>query len=229
MRDTYAWKTFTFDSWAADAALQTPKRIVVHRQGNPGASAINALNWGNSNKKFSIHRYVEDGTVYGGLPLERHAFHILEPRIAEQKGFRATGQYGRRGDYDSIGIETVDIPGGGPGQEYSLSQETRISLVLVLKRLIQVTRLTVNDIYEHADFDPWTRSEDLGNAINMDDLRADVQDSLDGKTPWRTVQQYAYGTPAPAEWNPKRVDRYNEGWNDAIQTMRNAINSIKEK
>lgn len=201
MRTTYQWRSFKF-SRESGAAPQVPKRIVVHRQGNPGAKALNALNWGNSTGAFTIHRYIEDDVVYGAIPLEKHAYHVLEPRIAEARGYRANGAYGRRGDYDSIGIETVDLPGGGPGQAYSLSQETRISLVLVCATLVKALGLTVADIDEHAAYDPWTRKEDLGDALYIPDLRLDVQDHLDGREPWRTVQQFAYGKPAPETWKP---------------------------
>lgn len=230
MRDTYQWRTFAFGLWATSSAMQTPKRIIIHRQGNPGAKAINALNWGNTTKAFSIHRYIEDDTVYGAIPLECHAYHVSEPRTAATLGYRTLGQYGERGDYDSIGIETVDLPGGAAGQEYHLSQETRITLLLVLKRLLEVTNLTPRDVWQHSDFDRWNRPHDLGDALSMGDLRADLTDMLAGREPWRTVQQYATGAPAPPSWNPTPVvDRYNEGWNDAIKAARSALDGLKEK
>lgn len=200
-RTTYQWRTFKF-SRESQAAPQRANRIVVHRQGNPGATATNALNWGERNNAFTIHRYIEDDVVYGAIPLERHAFHVLEPRIVETRGLRVTGAHGRRGDYDSVGIETVDLPGGGPGQTYHLSRETRISLVAVCANLVKALRLSVADIDEHATWDPWTRPEDVGNALYIPDLRLDVQDVLDGREPWRTVQQHAFGKPAPESWRP---------------------------
>lgn len=204
MRTIYQWKTFKF-SRESQAAPQQAKRIVVHRQGNPGAKALGALQWGERENAFTIHRYIEDDVVYGAIPLEKHAFHVLEPRIAEQRGYRVTGAHGRRGDYDSIGIETVDVKGGGPGQAYSLSQETRISLVLVCATLVKALGLTVEDIDEHAAYDPWTRSEDLGDALYIPDLRLDVQNFLDGREPWRTVGKFAYGRPAVGD-PPKTVE-----------------------
>src|SRR5690606_22011673 len=64
MRTIYQWKTFKF-SRESQAAPQQAKRIVVHRQGNPGATALGALQWGERENAFTIHRYIEDDVVYG--------------------------------------------------------------------------------------------------------------------------------------------------------------------
>lgn len=184
---------------------QTPKRVIVHRQGNPGARAQNAINWGQSTRSFSIHRYVDsdpEGTVFYTQEHTQHANHVLEARIARDRGFRVDGPYGARGDYDSFGIETCDVWGGGEGQTYSLPQETRISLVILCRDALIDFQLTPEDISEHADWDPWQRPDDLGQALYIPDLREDVRDLLEGREPWRTVQEFAFGGPAPESWKP---------------------------
>lgn len=186
-----------------------PDRIIIHRQGNPGAHALDALNWGNREGTFTIHTYIEDDLVIHCVPLHKHAFHAHSGSADKAAAFgypvlTPTGQ--RRGDIKAVGIETVDIAGGGPGQAYSLSQETRISLVLVLARQCRelgLDPLNGRTIEEHASYDPVNRAEDLGNAIFVPDLREDVADLLAGREPWRTVQQFAYGRPAPEEWRPE--------------------------
>lgn len=236
MRQTYTSQRYTF-ARESSAASQSVKRIVVHRQGNPGARAINSLDWGNRTGAYTIHYYVEDGTVYRAIPENKHAFHVREARKAQAEGYRVTGAYGTRGDYDSIGIETVDLPGGGPGQSYHLSQETRISLVPLLAEIVQRHGLSVDRIEEHAHWDPWTRPEDLGNALYIPDLRLDVQDQIEGRTPWRTVQAHAFGRAAPSSWKPspqtppappqRPVDL--SGVSEAITTAETALQDAKKR
>lgn len=208
MRNTFREEHFTF----TNPSLQgwghgQPDRIIVHRQGNPGAHARDALAWGNREGTFTIHTYIEDDLVFHCVPLNRHAFHAASGSAAQAKAWgypHLTPGGSPRGDIRAVGIETVDVPGGGPGQAYSLSQETRITLVLVLARQcleLGLDPLNGHTIEEHAGYDPVTRSEDLGDALHIPDLRLDVADFMAGRTPWRTVQQFAFGRPAPESWN----------------------------
>lgn len=201
MRTTYETRAFTFDQWAPTIS-QKPKRIILHRQGNPGATALNALNWGNRERRFTIHSYIGGKVCYDAIPADRHAFHVSEYRVAAARGFKSSGSYGPRGDYESIGLETEDVKGGAPGQAYSLTQETRITLLLRAAEYAEAWDLEPQDVYFHSDFDPWTRTEDLGNALNLGDFRADLFDYMTDKEPWRTVGQHASGVPAPESWRP---------------------------
>ena len=205
MRRTYELRDFAFTNAALAGwhqRIEDIRRIIVHRQGNPGATALNALNWGNSTAAFSIHDYVEDGVCYHAVKADRHAFHVTEHRLAEQRGFQVLAAGGiKRGDIDTIGIETVDVAGGAAGQIYSLSQQTRITLVLRLADWLRyLPQLTVEAISEHADWDTWQRPDDLGDALNIPDLREDVRDLIEGREPWRTVQEFATGMRAPESW-----------------------------
>ena len=182
-----------------------PERIAVHRNDNLGAGMLNTLEWGERTGAFTIHRAIQHEQVWRPLPLNRHAYHIREYRVAERKGYqvRHSGVSSRkRGDIRVLGIECADEEGGGPGQEYSLSQRTRISLVLELADIMVATPsvATVEQIGEHAHYDPWSRAKDLGDALYIPDLRLDVTDVIQGHEPWRTVQRYAYGRPAPEDW-----------------------------
>jgi len=180
---------------------QVPTKIVVHRQGNPGAEGENGISWMARTGAASIHHYVDDGTVFRGIPEANHAFHVLEGRRAGMFGLDAYGPYGRRGDYDTIGIEVEDEDAASTalvrGQTYGFSQESRITLVLLLADILhRYPRLKTTDIITHSDLDPWTRPQDPGDAINMNDLRLDVQDVRDGNEPWRTVGATASGKAA---------------------------------
>lgn len=180
--------------------MQVPDRIIVHRQGHPGAHAANAIEW-MAREGLSVHEYIEDDTVYHTQHWDQHAIHCSEFRKAFQMGYEVMTPNGQvRGDWKAIGIETCDIAGGASGQVYSLSQQTRISLVRRLTDICRITGISSDAIHEHAELDPWQRAEDLGDALNIPDLRADVRDMYDGKQPWRTVQQYATGAPAPDSW-----------------------------
>lgn len=256
MRQTFKEQHFTFKNPALQGWEHgKPNRIIVHRQGNPGATAINALNWGDREGAFTIHTYIDGETVYHCVPMNRHAYHAASGSAAKAAEFgwvnkTPGGQF--RGDIRAVGIETVDIKGGGPGQTYSLSQETRISLVLVLAR--QCRELGLDPlgrspngngwvIDEHAAYDPVTRPEDLGDAIYVPDLRLDVADQMAGREPWRTVQQFAYGRPAPDSWKPVTpptpipppqppptppVDPY-KSIRDRVQVIINQSNAILEE
>jgi N-acetylmuramoyl-L-alanine amidase CwlA len=199
MRTTYETRPFDFTVTTA----QQPRRVILHRQDNPGAKALAALEWGKRTDSFSIHSYIGDKVCYDAVSPFRHAFHVLESRVAQEKGWRVYGPYGYRGDYDSIGVECEDVLGGAPGQAYSLTQETRITLLLRVAAYIKAHNLTPENVWEHADLDPYARKDDLGDALNILDFRLDLHDYLAGRTPWRTVGKYARGTravaaPAPA-------------------------------
>ena len=205
IRLTYETRHFDFEQELS--AAQNPKRIVVHRQGNPGATALNALNWGKREDAFTVHSYVGGGVCYDAIHSTRHAFHVKEASVAAARGFRTTGAYGPRGDYDSIGIETEDVIGGAPGQAYSITQETRITLLLRVAKYLDTWNLTPEDVDEHATWDPVNRAEDLGDALHIPDFREDLRDFRAGRVPWRTVGQFARGTAAPLSWKPVEFDR----------------------
>ncbi len=208
MRRSYRYERFEFTNpnlpqlpWNAG-----PLRIIIHRQGNPGAHARDALAWMDRTAAASIHCYIEEDLCIEAVPTGLQAWHVLEARVAQQRGWDV-GPYSKpRGDFRAIGIETVDQNGGAPGQSISLSQDTRITLVICTAEYCQAFGVSPSEIYEHADLDPWTRSDDLGNAINLDDFREDVRDYIAGREPWRTVGQFATGArntgsgpvPAPA-------------------------------
>ena len=195
MRDTYATITYEFTN-IRSRITQPINRICLHRNANPGATALNTLHWGNRTRAFNIHAMVEDGVVYDAIAPGELAYHVREWRLAAEMGFvvDVPGLSRKRGDYGCIGIETSDIVGGGPGQEYSLSQETRISLLLYCRDLVQThDELIADSILEHANYDPWTRANDLGDALYIPDFRADLAELPAGMEPWRTVQEFAYG------------------------------------
>lgn len=220
MRDTYEYiAPGPFPPERVNTAHQPIiRKVVWHRQGNPGAEGENGINWMARTGVASIHAYVDDGKVFEGVPWDRHAFHVLEHRKAANFGLRTNGDYGVRGDYDTFGVELEDESPSStelaPGQAYGLSQETRITAVLLGADILRwFPGLTVTDFIEHADLDPFTRPEDVGDALYMPDFRLDVLDAFEGRTPWRTVGKYARGTanpgpaPAPApEPEPEPVD-----------------------
>lgn len=182
-------------------SFQRPTKVVVHRQGNPGVDGVNGIQWMARTGAASIHWYLDDARAYYGIPENRHAFHVLESREAWKFGLPSSGSYGNRGDYNTIGIECEDESPTSddlaPGQTYGISQETRITLVYLLSDILQRNNLGVMDIIRHQDLDQWTRPTDPGDAINISDLRKDVQDVINGKTPWRVVDKYATGDPKP--------------------------------
>ncbi len=166
-----------------------PDRIVVHRDGNANPhTALGALTWGNRERAFSIHYYLEGLKRYVCVPETWQAFHVLEARIAEQKGYRTDwpGLTKKRGDIHAIGIECVQDATG------HLSQDTRRNLVDLVANIETRRQLP---IFEHATFDPWTRGHDMGDALNIPDLIQDVADVRTGLTAWRTVGETANGQP----------------------------------
>ncbi len=196
MRRTYEVERFDFTNLPGHEHGD-PQRVVVHRQGNPGARARASLAWGNEFKTYSIHSYVEDTVCIDAVPPERHAYHVREHRKAAEFGCptRHVGWrrvWGPRGDIRAIGVETVELAGpGAPGvdQAYHLTQETRITLLLrvadYLRQFPSIEPLA--QVHSHAELDPWTRLHDPGDALNIDDFRDDLRDLLDGREPWRTV------------------------------------------
>ena len=217
LRTTYR----AIDSWLpARNAPQIPNRIIVHRQGNPGATAVNGLNYLRTSG-LGIHEYIEGDVSLHAQHWDQTEKHCLEASRAALWGLRTAGAFGPRGDYDAIGIETVDQPGGAPGQEYSLSQETRITLVL---RCADICRIVGLDplgkvagtgawvIEEHAEYDPANRPLDLGDALHIPDLRKDVADVLAGRVPFRTVGQFANGNATAVTAPPPPVLTYQQGF-----------------
>lgn len=212
MRVTYEAVPFDFEQ--AVTSWQRPRRIIIHRQGNLGAEGESGIAWGKRTGAFTIHRYIDDGRCFIAIPLDRHAFHVSATTVARARGMRVDGDYGPRGDYDSVGVEMEDESPQttplAPGQHYGLSRETRITAVQVVADIIRecnsapgaTIMLTVADIDEHATWDPDQRPEDLGEALNVQDFREDVQDVLDGREPWRTVGEFATGARAPLSWKP---------------------------
>lgn len=201
MRMTYRIEQFTFTNpalpqvnWGAG-----PTHVVIHRQDNLGVGARAALEWGNREAAFSIHSYIDEDLCIDAMPANLQAWHVREGRKAASFGIEA-GPYGR-GDWRVYGIETCDDPvEAGSEQQYRLTQETRITLLLATYDVIRQFSIPTQNVLEHADLDPWTRADDLGDAIYMPDFRADLEDLLAGRTPWRTVQRNAYGRPAPVSW-----------------------------
>lgn len=237
-----------FTGFPADkmnSASQRPTKVVWHRQGNPGAEGENGIAWGARTGAFTIHEYIDDQVVLEGIPWDRHAFHVLESRNAQKFGLPSTGVYGPRGDYNTFGVEMEDeSPASAelaPGQLYGLSQETRITAVLLGADILRwFPWLTVEDFLEHADLDPWTRSEDIGDGLYMPDFRLDVADSFAGREPWRTVGRFARGTanlsPAPAlpevlvftqaDLNAARLASKEEGRSEVMAAVQREINGL---
>lgn len=205
-----------------------PLGVIVHRQGNPipdagaerhnpsgGARALNSIRWAVRERAFGIHYYVEGRTVYRCLPETVGGYHVLEYRVAQERGrpiypsaFAAIiprtltaapkGQYAGaskpRGDIGMIGIEAVDRV-RADGSIY-FDQETRETLVLLVRDiLIRNARLRGTwladalsfTITGHQTWDQWTRPDDPGQALYLPDFTADVLDLACGREPWRTV------------------------------------------
>ena len=204
--------------------------LIVHRQGNPipdnnpqakahnpsgGATALNSIRWGIREKAFSIHYYVQGRLVYRALPENVGAYHVLEFRVAQERGrpiypstFQAmiprtltaapkgqvAGASKPRGDIGMIGIEAVDRV-RADGSIY-FDQETRQSLVLLGRDILIRNARTRGtwlanslsfSITGHQTWDQWTRHDDPGQALYLPDYQADVIDLACGREPWRTV------------------------------------------
>lgn len=216
------------DEMPRAAAFGAPLGLIVHRQGNPipdadarhrnpsgGATALNSIRWGIREKAFSIHYYVQGRIVYVALPENVGAYHVLEYRVAQERGrpiypdtFHAVipktltarpkgqvaGSSRPRGDIGMIGIEAVDRV-RADGSIY-FDQETRQTLVLLGRDiLIRNARLRGTwladslsfSITGHQTWDQWTRPDDPGQALYLPDFQADVLDLAAGREPWRTT------------------------------------------
>lgn len=205
-----------------------PSHLILHTDGNAKPhTALDALNWGNRTGSFSIHYYIDaDGTVIDGVPDEQLAFHCKEHRIAGSKGWPTTHPdvEGKRGDIGVIGIENVMDATG------HWSQETRISLLLLVADLVRQWPHLADAIYEHADLDPWQRANDVGDALHLGDLRDDLTDLLSGEaTPWRTVGEEATGTrKLDADRPPLTiVPAASASWPTALSALEARVNELE--
>ena len=201
MRDAYPIEQFEFKNFPV-INTGIPRAICLHTDGNPNPhTALDALKWGDRTGSFSIHYYIDaDGTVFDGVPDEQLAFHVKEYRMAASKAWPTTHPdvEGKRGDIGVIGIENV------MNASAHWSQETRISLLLLVGNLVKQWPHLADAIVEHADLDRWTRAEDVGPALHLADFRADISDLLSGESaPWRTVGEVATGTRRPESARPK--------------------------
>ena len=200
MRDAAPIERFRFKNFPV-IDTGTPRAICLHTDGNPAPhTALDALNWGDRTGSFSIHYYIDaDGTGFDGGPDEHLAFHVKEYRRAHSKGWPVThpGVEGNRGDIGVIGIENLMDSTG------RWSQDTRISLLLLVSDLIAKWPHLADAIFEHADLDPWQRADDVGDALHLGDFRDDLEDLHAGFDPWRTVGEVATGTRMPESARPK--------------------------
>lgn len=213
-----------------------PLGLVIHRQGNPipdkgaerfnpsgGATALNSLRWGIREKAFSIHYYIDGDRVYRAVPEGFGAYHVLEFRVAQERGrpiypstFRAIipktltaapkGQYAGnskpRGDVGMIGIECVDRVDSA-GRIYFDQATRRTAVLLARDILVRNARLrgtwladTMSfSITGHQTWDQWTRPDDPGQALYLPAFSADVLDLAMGIEPWRVVGPKHDGKP----------------------------------
>ena len=191
-----------------------PLGVVIHRQGNPGVPALNAIRWGIDQQTFSIHWYVDGGIAYRCVPEDRHAYHVREWREAHARGrpvYRSSfmarvprsltapvhgevaGASKPRGDIGQLGIEVVDRV--RPDGQVYFDQESRITLLLLVRDIVLRRARTRGDwlrefyfpVTGHMTWDPWTRPDDPGQALYLPDFTADLLDLLTGREPWRTV------------------------------------------
>jgi len=126
-----------------------------------------------------------------------HAFHVKEYRLSEKRGWPVTHPEisGKRGDINLVGIEVVENATG------HFEQPQRISLLLYIATLLE--RWPDLDVVEHGSLDPFQRADDVGDALSIPDLKADLDDLLNGREPWRTVGEVATGTRMPESARPK--------------------------
>ncbi len=191
-----------------------PTGLVIHRQGNPGAPAINSIRWGIREQAFSIHWYVDGAVAYECVPETRHAYHVLQWREAHARGrpvYRSSfmtrvpksltapvkGEYAGaskpRGDIGQLGIEVVDRV--RPDGSIYFDQDSRVTLLLLVRDIALRRARTRGDwlrefyfpISGHMTWDEWTRPDDPGQALYLPDFSADLLDLLTGREPWRTV------------------------------------------
>ena len=227
MRDAYPIEQFEFKNFPV-INTGIPRAICLHTDGNPNPhTALDALKWGDRTGSFSIHYYIDaDGTVFDGVPDEQLAFHVKEYRQADSKGWPVThpGVEGKRGDIGVIGIENLMDSTG------HWSQETRISLLLLVSDLVQEWPHLADAIVEHADLDPWQRADDVGDALHLGDFRDDLADLLSGESaPWRTVGEIATGTRKPEEERPPLtiVPAATASWPTALSALEARVNELE--
>ena len=203
MRRVFPTKQFQFKNFPEIIWDGPPHAVCVHRDGNSSPhSALDSLQWGDRAGAFSIHAYVdndEEGTVYECVDAEKgvHAFHVKEYRLSEKRGWPVTHPEisGKRGDINLVGIEVVENATG------HFEQPQRISLLLYIATLLE--RWPDLDVVEHGSLDPFQRADDVGDALSIPDLKADLDDLLNGREPWRTVGEVATGTRMPESARPK--------------------------
>jgi len=227
VRDAYPIEQFEFKNFPV-INTGIPRAICLHTDGNPNPhTALDALKWGDRTGSFSIHYYIDaDGTVFDGVPDEQLAFHVKEYRQADSKGWPVThpGVEGKRGDIGVIGIENLMDSTG------HWSQETRISLLLLVSDLVQEWPHLADAIVEHADLDPWQRADDVGDALHLGDFRDDLADLLSGESaPWRTVGEIATGTRKPEEERPPLtiVPAATASWPTALSALEARVNELE--
>ena len=227
MRDAAPIEQFEFKNFPV-INIGIPRAICLHTDGNPAPhTALDALKWGDRTGSFSIHYYIDaDGTVFDGVPDEQLAFHVKEYRQADSKGWPVThpGVEGKRGDIGVIGIENLMDSTG------HWSQETRISLLLLVSDLVREWPHLADAIVEHADLDPWQRAEDVGDALHLGDFRDDLADLLSGESaPWRTVGEIATGTRKPEEERPPLtiVPAATASWPTALSALEARVNELE--
>jgi hypothetical protein len=227
VRDAAPIEAFTFANFPV-IDTGTPRAICLHTDGNPAPhTALDALNWGDRTGSFSIHYYIDaDGTVFDGVPDEQLAFHVKEYRKADSKGWPVTHPdvEGKRGDIGVIGIENLMDSTG------HWSQETRISLLLLVSDLVLEWPHLADAIVEHADLDPWQRADDVGQALHLGDFRDDLADLLSGESaPWRTVGEVATGTRKPEEERPPLaiVPAASASWPTALSALEARVDELE--
>jgi len=224
MRRDYETVAFEFENFPA-ILTGRPRAVCLHTDGNPSPhSALDSLNWGDRERAFSIHYYVEaNGVIYAGVDPTYHAWHVKESRKAKERGWEVKHPEiaGERGDIGVIGIEHVQDETG------HWSQETRISSLLLVHDLLQ--RWPELAIVEHADLDPWNRPNDVGDALHLGDFKADLADLDRGLEPWRTVGEEATGTPRPDSDRPPLtiVPDDTASWPTALSVLEDRVDELE--
>lgn len=215
MRMTYTRRHFQFRDDRIGVETGTPTRLILHIDGSTKPhTAEAAMRWGNISGAFTIHGYVDGLDFWTGVPETRHAFHVLESRVAAQRGFSTMYGGRARGDIRAIGWEHKQEPDG------TISQDTRITSVLAGADLMRRWPHLIDAVSEHAEWDPWTRQFDMGDTLYIPDWVEDVKDVLAGRTPWRTVGVTTNsGTPPVAEESELTRDEIVTLINDAIRAQ----------
>ena len=141
--------------------------IVVHRTGNPSASARSNNRWAYRTGAASWHYIIDDnGDVIEFVPPTHVAWHAKKPDYAEARGRVVTSPHSttKRGDYDTIGIEVVETPEGwSPG--------ARASLLKLIQHL-QAKYPTIDEVVGHSELDPTDRPDDPDGLWSPANIRA---------------------------------------------------------